>query len=79
MEITGADVDVTFIDLPGIISNTKEDRLIDLSVDSYVFSRRISHSRGHLNETRGSLIDNVKINSRINLQPRLPCNGILIK
>jgi GTPase SAR1 family protein len=39
MEITGADVDVTFIDLPGIISNTKEDHFIDLIknlVDSYV-------------------------------------------
>ena len=39
MEITGADVDVTFIDLPGIISNTKEEHFIELIkslVESYV-------------------------------------------
>ena len=40
MEITGADVDVAFIDLPGIISSTEKVRSMDIEEDTNDLARR---------------------------------------
>lgn len=81
MEITGADVDVTFIDLPGIISNSKEEQSIDLIknlVDSYVSQEEclILVAITMMGARLCFHTANEKMTSKINLQPRLPDNGI---
>lgn len=84
-EIIGADVDVTFIDLPGIISNTgpKEDYSIELIkslVESYV-SQEECLILVAITMTgtcyRSYYTSNQKMISKIKAQPRLLDNGTL--